>query len=300
MNNSNLSLILGASGSIGRALDCVLPNAVAVGRRDMGNVYDKYIQIDLRDPVQFDQLPKHQDSIVYGLAAGTRTRIDDQQGFMQLSNNNLITNNMLAYAAENHSRFIFFSTGAVCEPLASCYMSEDCVRMPVNWYTLSKSIGEDLCAIFRVRHGLSVTVVRLFNIFGFGVNRYVVHEIAKNIRSGIENGNKELIIHSSGQEIRDFSNTDFVTDAIIRIAQEGEEEDVINIGSGLGITIREVVLAIADALNYKGKIVFQSSQINKLDHPGFIAKTEKLQKYIDCPKHKDDILSDIQRTVLAL
>ncbi|KAA6456975.1 NAD-dependent epimerase/dehydratase family protein [Acidobacteria bacterium AB60] len=116
-------------------------------------------------------------------------------------------------------------------------------------YALSKRDQEELCLIYGRTYGLPVTALRFFNIYGTRQalsNPYT--GVAAVFASRMLNGTQPHIFED-GEQMRDFVHVNDVVQANL-LAMERPESDgqVINVGSGQPVTIRQVADMLADAL----------------------------------------------------
>ena len=116
-------------------------------------------------------------------------------------------------------------------------------------YALSKRDQEELCLIYGRAYGIPVTALRFFNIYGTRQalsNPYT--GVAAIFASRLINGQAPLVFED-GEQMRDFVNVHDIVRANL-LAMERCESDghVINIGSGMPISIRRVAEILAEAL----------------------------------------------------
>ena len=118
-----------------------------------------------------------------------------------------------------------------------------------SMYALSKRDQEELCLIYGRTFGLPVTALRFFNIYGTRQslsNPYT--GVAALFASRMLNGNAPLVFEDGGQ-MRDFVSVhDIVRANILAMERCESDGEVINIGCGKPITIREVGKLLADGL----------------------------------------------------
>lgn len=133
---------------------------------------------------------------------------------------------------------------------------------PRACYDESKRYGETLCYNYHNVHGVPVKIVRPFNNFGPGLNKYdqrVVADFAKNVLA-----NEDIVIYSTGKDTRSFVySSDALLGYLKCILYEGF--DIFNIGSDeREITVfdlAEIYKKIAEEkFGYKGNIVFQTHE----------------------------------------
>ena len=116
-------------------------------------------------------------------------------------------------------------------------------------YALSKRDQEELCLIYGRTYGLPVTALRFFNIYGTRQalsNPYT--GVAAIFASRMINGQVPLVFED-GEQMRDFVSVhDIVRANILAMNRPESDGEVINIGSGKPISIREVAQLLARSL----------------------------------------------------
>lgn len=127
------------------------------------------------------------------------------------------TQNMLEAAKAHHARVIFFSSSEIYGdpdprfvPIQESYRGNVSCQGPRACYDESKRLGETLCYIFHELHGVSVSTVRPFNVFGPGMQESD-YRVLPNFASRIK-GNLPLHIYGTGNQTRTFC---YITDAIV-------------------------------------------------------------------------------------
>lgn len=116
-------------------------------------------------------------------------------------------------------------------------------------YALSKRDQEEMCLIFGRTYGLPVTALRFFNIYGTRQalsNPYT--GVAAIFASRLINGEPPLVFED-GEQMRDFVSVhDIVRANILAMERPQSDGEVINIGCGKAISIRQVATLLAQCL----------------------------------------------------
>ncbi len=116
-------------------------------------------------------------------------------------------------------------------------------------YALSKRDQEQLCLIYGRNYGLPVTALRFFNIYGTRQalsNPYT--GVAAVFASRLLNG-KSPMIFEDGKQMRDFVSVhDIVRANMLAMERPESDDQVINIGGGVPISIRRVAGILCKAL----------------------------------------------------
>lgn len=192
---------------------------------------------DLREPAAvLGVLESVQPRVVFhcgAMLAGRMTRPAPE-----LYATNLLGTVNLLDAASKVGVETFVNTGSFYEygntPVA---VSEDDPCEPVDPYGLSKLAATLHGQMLARAEGLSVVTLRLFHVFGpFEAAHRLIPAV---IKAALGKGELPL---TSGTQVRDFVFVDDVVDAYLSAATAGGlAGEVINVGSGTGRSVREVV-----------------------------------------------------------
>lgn len=213
----------------------VLDNLITAGRdgsriEKVPNV--EFIQHDIVQPLELPQAP---DYILHaaGIASPFYYRAYPLETLEVATAG---TKRMLELANKCRSRIIFFSSSEIygdpdprAVPIQESYRGNVSCQGPRACYDESKRLGETLCYIYHERHGVSVSTVRPFNVYGPGMQESdyrVLPNFASRIKAGLP-----LHIYGNGNQTRTFC---YISDAIvgfIRALVKGVPGEAYNIGN---------------------------------------------------------------------
>ena len=201
--------------------------------------------------------------------------------------------------AEKKVKLVFFSTGgAVYGNSGGRPHREEDRREPVSYYGLSKSIMEDLIGFEHRRSGLDYLIVRPSNAYGPGQSPdgqqgLIAVAAGKALRGEV------LQIWGDGKAVRDYIYVEDLADAVFRLIGSGLSCETVNVGSGKGYQVNEVLSILGSHLDsplkveYVGKrnvdvdsIVLDCTKIGTLIdfHP--IGLEEGIKRFADSIKKK--------------
>jgi len=270
-------LITGASGMVGHYLvEKCIEREYSVVATDIryNDVFDKYNdlfrfefkQADLTNFEKCKEVVKDID-VVFHVAGvkGSPKRAMEQPNdfFTPLLQFN--TNMMEAARLEEVEWYVYTSTNGVYAPADK--MREDDV-----WKTFpsdndkfagwAKRIGELQAECYKVHYGLeNISIVRPANIYGkgdnFGEGSMVIPSIVKRVCDGED----PLVCWGDGSPIRDFIHASDVADGIL-LSYDNKITEPINLGSGEGNSIRQLVEAILFTYGKDVSVVWDSTKPN--------------------------------------
>jgi len=132
----------------------------------------------------------------------------------------------------------------------SSYMYGDAVEQPIaessplvarNPYALSKKLAEEACAFYAERFGLTITILRPFNIYGPGQSEaFLVPTILNQLSAG------KAIRVQDLEPRRDYVYVVDVAEAMVKALSTPRGLRVFNIGSGTSHSVGELINLIQD------------------------------------------------------
>lgn len=157
--------------------------------------------------------------------------------------------------------FLYTSSVGVYYP-APVYYEDDTERTPAppaDFAGRAKLFGEWYATALRIEHGWDVTIVRPANVYGpydnfDSVNAMVVPSLIK--RALTEN---PMTVWGNGSSVRDFIHAQDVAQGMLFMAEKKPSQPV-NLGSGAGISIKELVETIASNVEPAPKVVWDTSK----------------------------------------
>jgi UDP-glucose 4-epimerase len=169
---------------------------------------------------------------------------------LEAANINVVgTLNVLEAARKAKVRkFVYADTSAEYEGIHVFPTSEEWIR-PIGVYAASKHGGATFCDSYRNLYGMSVTIVRYFNVYGPAQDwRRVIPPVMSSFIIRMLRGERP-IIYGTGEKRRDFIYVDDVNDLHALILEDDRSEGkVFNIGSGKNFSVNEVYQLIEEIL----------------------------------------------------
>jgi UDP-glucose 4-epimerase len=242
--------IYGGTGFIGRHLCEALSNlgipAIAISRKPDQAFLEQFAPtvsgICLGSPAAEEAL--RQAEVIFYLASGTRpasSPLDPSHELTQVAHGVGLINTLRETNPRCHVVYTS-SGGQIYGAGHTAPITETAPPMPTTAYALGKLMMENLLTFSARASGLGVTILRLANPVG----RWQLGRGHGFVSAAITclNG-KALTIFGDGSNVRDYFDADDLGLFLARFADPSfRPQGVYNIGSGLGVTEREVIATL--------------------------------------------------------
>lgn len=297
-------LITGGAGFIGRHLArhlaqnpdhliVVLDNLYRsrVEETAQGENAPGFVRGDIRDLGLLTNLVAGADVICH-LAAQSNVVGATQDLDYSFSTNVVGTYNVLRAAERAGGKKVIFASSREVYGEKQCLpVPEDAELEPKNAYGVSKMVGEAYCRIFRSA-GLPVTILRLANVYGPGDRGRVIPIFVENALRG------EPLVLYGGDQVVDFVWIATVLHTFERAIAMLPFEHPVNIGSGTGVTVRELAKTVIRETQSRSTIIEAPSR--SFETRGYIAAVQAaaalgLVAPTDSPlEHLDSVIRDFR------
>jgi nucleoside-diphosphate-sugar epimerase len=256
--NADKVLVTGGAGFIGSHLVealigrgarvRVLDN-LSLGRREWVHPEAEFIEGDIRD-LDACMTAASGCEGVFHMAAMSRSAASIDAIELCTSANVLGTQNVLAASRAARVRRVVYSGSSTYYGNRPAPHREDLVGDFLNFYGLSKYVGEEYCLMFDRLYGVPSVVLRYFNVYGprqpeEGVYALVLGIFLKRAAAG-----QPLVIHGSGEQRRDFVHARDVASANIAAYESNVRGVRLNVGSGQSISVKELADMISSVQEF--------------------------------------------------
>ena len=130
-------------------------------------------------------------------------------------------------------------------------------------YAIAKIAGIKMCQAYRKQYGFDAISLMPTNLYGPNDNYDLdsSHVLPAMIRKFHEAKDK-VTLWGDGSAMREFLYVDDLAEAAFKCMVDYDSEDIINVGTGKDITIKDLAETIADVVGFKGEIVWDTSKPN--------------------------------------
>ncbi len=156
-------------------------------------------------------------------------------------------------------------------------------------YAIAKIAGIKLCQAYRKQHGFRAISLMPTNLYGPGdnfdlENSHVLPALLRKFHEAKQSGAAEVIIWGTGSPRREFLHVDDLADACLFLMLNYDSGEIINVGTGADVTIRELAEMTQRITGFQGRLTFDASKpdgtprklldVSKLNALGWSAKIE--------------------------
>jgi len=135
----------------------------------------------------------------------------------------------------------------------------------VRCYGAVKKMMQIQCEAYKAQHGLNGVHLLLANLYGEwdSYNTERSHVVAALIRKFVEakrNDDLTVMAWGTGSPIREFLYVDDAAEGIVRVAESYDSTEPINIGTGIGTTIKELTALVHEISGFEGEVVWDHNK----------------------------------------
>jgi UDP-glucose 4-epimerase len=185
---------------------------------------------------------------------------------------------LLDHLSKTNIKFIFFSSGGTVYGKSDFKLREDHKLEPINYYGFSKLIIEDYIKFLSRINQLKYVILRPSNVYGKhqsfnSMQGFIAVAIGK-IKCG-----KPVEIWGDGKIIRDYIYVQDVAQIILKIINSDLSNTILNIGSGSGTSLLEIIDLLQKYFDDKIELIFKERR--QVDLEKMVLDIEKLKSQID-------------------
>lgn len=132
-------------------------------------------------------------------------------------------------------------------------------------YAIAKISGIKLCQFYNQQYGTTYISVMPTNLYGPNDNfdllsSHVLPALIRKFHEAKIYEDKQVTVWGTGAPIREFLYVDDLASCCLYLMQKYNQSKIVNIGTGVGITIRELAEKIRSIVGYDGDIVFDTTK----------------------------------------
>ena len=227
-----------------------------IKRENIAAVADRITvhQADLRDARAVNEVFHHGhfDTVIHLAArAGVRPSIDQPQLYYDTNVDGTL-HLLEAARARGIDRFIFASSSSVYGLAKTVPFSEDLrLTQTISPYAATKMAGEFLCSTYSHLYRMRIVALRFFTVYGPRQRPdLAIHQFTRRIWKG------EFINQfGDGTTRRDYTYIDDIIQGVVAsLGYDGPLFEIFNLGESETIQLKDLIVAIEDALGRKAHV----------------------------------------------
>jgi GDP-L-fucose synthase len=145
------------------------------------------------------------------------------------------------------------------QPLKEEYLLTGHLEPTNEPYAIAKIAGIKMCEAYRAQYGCNFISVMPTNLYGPNdnydlQNSHVFPAMIRKFHEAKETGDTTVHLWGTGKPMREFLHADDLADACFYLMQKYDGETLVNIGTGVDVTINELAETIQETIHFQGKI----------------------------------------------
>ena len=182
-----------------------------------------------------------------------------------------IQNNVIAAAHRHGTRKLQF-LGSSCiypklapQPIKEEYLLTGPLEPTNEWYAIAKIAGIKMAQAYRKQFGFNAISLMPTNLYGPGDNfdlqsSHVLPALLRKAHEARLAAAPELPVWGTGTPRREFLHVDDLADAALYLMLHYDEPEIVNVGTGTDVTIRELVELVQRVTGFAGRLAFDASK----------------------------------------
>lgn len=151
------------------------------------------------------------------------------------------------------------------QPIKEEYLLSGPLEPTNEPYAIAKIAGIKMCESYNSQYGRQYISVMPTNLYGPNdsydlANSHVLPALIRKAHDSKIQGKHELTVWGTGRPRREFLFVDDLAKACVHLMRQEYSGDLINIGSGCDISIKELAETVMSVVGFEGEIVFDSSK----------------------------------------
>ncbi|MFJ8259757.1 GDP-L-fucose synthase family protein [Peribacillus asahii] len=268
MNKNSKIYVAGHRGLVGSA---ILRNLQTEGYNDL--VFRTSKELDLREKNQVNAFFEEEkpEYIFFAAAKVGGIVANNEYPADFIRDNLLIQTNVIDAAYEyGASKLLFLGSTCIYPKLASQPLKEEYLLSgelePTNEpYAIAKIAGIKMCQAYNRQYGTNFISVMPTNLYGPQDNfdlhtSHVLPALIRKFHEAKETQSPYVEIWGTGTPLREFLYSEDLADACVHLMKNYSGNEIINIGVGQDLTIKELAGKIKTVVGYNGEIKFDTTK----------------------------------------
>jgi GDP-L-fucose synthase len=150
------------------------------------------------------------------------------------------------------------------QPLKEEYLLTGALEPTDEPYAIAKIAGLKLCEAYHDQYGSNFISVMPTNLYGYGdnydlKNSHVLPALIRKFHEAKVNGTPNVTLWGSGSPKREFLFADDLAEACVHLMRTYASREIVNIGTGEDLSIRELAELIRGIVGFEGEIIWDAA-----------------------------------------
>jgi len=187
---------------------------------------------------------------------------------------NLMIQTNVIHAARKYGvkKLLFLGSSCIYPKFAKQPITEDqLLTGPLEGsndaYAVAKIAGIKMCKAYRKQYGFNSICLMPTNLYGPNDNydldsSHVLPALIRRFYEAAMLRHGKVTLWGDGSALREFLHVDDLAEAAFTCMKDYDSDEIINVGTGKDISIKELAMTVADVISYKGDIEWDTSKPN--------------------------------------
>ncbi|MFD2284833.1 GDP-L-fucose synthase family protein [Pedobacter petrophilus] len=230
-------------------------------------------QLDLTDKLEVDHFfATYKPDYVFLAAAkvgGIMANNTYPADFL-VQNINIQTNVIHASMVNKVKKLLFLGSSCIYpklapQPIKEEYLLTGALEATNDAYAIAKICGIKMCQAYARQYGVNYINAMPTNLYGKNdnyhlENSHVLPALIRKIHEAKHAGTPEVTVWGTGTPKREFLYADDLAEACVHLMKVYNSSEIVNIGTGEDLTIKELATTISKTLEYDGNLIFDVSK----------------------------------------
>lgn len=182
-----------------------------------------------------------------------------------------IQNNIVHSAWKNSvTKLLFLGSSCIypkmcVQPIKEEYLMTGPLEETNDAYALAKIAGIKMCQSYNAQYGMNFISVMPTNLYGPNDNfdlesSHVLPAMIRKFHEAKLAGSPQVTLWGTGTPRREFLHVDDLADAAVYLMRNYNDSEIVNIGTGEDVTIKELAELIRKEVGYEGEIAWDTTK----------------------------------------